>query len=184
MPVKLLALAASTRPDSLNKQLLTVTAAAAKNAGAQVSVLDFAEYDAPNVHAYAGPLPANMQAFADALLAHDGLLLATPEYNWSIPGALKNLIDWVSIDKRAPFKNRTGLLLSATPSTRGGVSALQHTRVPLEVLGMWVYPQVIGIGQAGPKLGGETLTSEKEQNHLATCVTDFVRATNAFTSHA
>lgn len=181
---KLLALAASVRPDSLNKQLLRVAVAAAQNAGAEVTTLDFAAHDAPNVHDYAGPLPANMQAFADALLAHDGLLLATPEYNWSIPGALKNLIDWVSIDKRAPFKNRTGLLLSATPSTRGGVSALLHTRVPLEVLGMWVYPQVIGIGQAAPKLGGDVLNIEKEQKHLATCVTDFVRVTKLLMSHA
>ncbi|MFM9889736.1 MAG: NADPH-dependent FMN reductase [Rickettsiales bacterium] len=181
---KLLAIAASIRPESLNKQLLTVAVAAAKQAGAEVTTLDFADHDAPNVHVYSGPLPANMQAIADALLQHDGLILATPEYNWSIPGALKNLIDWMSIDTRAPLKNRTALLLSATPSTRGGVSALLHTRVPLEVLGMWVYPQVIGIGQAGSKLGSDTLKNEKEQKHLATCVTDFVRVTNTLSNHA
>lgn len=174
---KLLALAASYRSDSLNRTLLSLAVPIAEAAGASVTTLDYEACEAPVYRGEHTKIPPGAKLLADALLAHDGLILASPEYNWSMPGSLKNLIDWLSIDKRAPLKGRTSLLMCASPSTRGGISGLQHLRVPLELLGMWVYPQMIGIGSAR----GEFLLREKEKNHLDICMHDFVRATGALT---
>lgn len=176
---KLLALAASYRSDSLNKQLLDLAVAQAESAGAKVTRIDYEACEAPLYRDDDAPLPPGALHFAEHLLKQDGLLLASPEYNWSVPGSLKNLIDWVSRDKRAPFAGRTALIMSATPSTRGGISGLQHLRVPLEVLGMWVYPQMIGFGSVTRKLADGELGSAKERGHLAKQVADFVRATGA-----
>src|SRR5262245_8119107 len=123
---KLLALAASYRNDSLNRQLLDLAIPQAEAAGAKITRIDYEACDAPLYRDDDAPLPPGAQYFADQLLQHDGLLLASPEYNWSVPGSLKNLIDWVSRDRRAPFTGRTGLVMSATPSKRSGISGLQH----------------------------------------------------------
>jgi NAD(P)H-dependent FMN reductase len=176
---KLLALAASFRPDSLNGQLIDLSTPIAEKAGAQVTRITYEQCEAPLYRDIDQPLPEGAQFLADRLLAHDGLLLASPEYNWSLPGSLKNLIDWLSTDKRKPLAGRTALIMCASPSTRGGISGLQHLRVPLEVLGMWVYPQMIGIGSAHRKLDDGTLMSGKEQAHFTSCIRDFVRATGA-----
>ena len=186
MTVKLLALAASTRPESLNKRLLAVAVAQAQAAGANVTVLDYAACEAPFYTGHGDTrLPHGVEVLSHALRAHDGLLLASPEYNWSIPGGLKNLIDWLSLDHTTPLRGRTALLMCASPSARGGISGLQHLRVPLEVLGMWVYPQLIGIGDAANQLNPTALAREKDHLHLATSMQDFIRATSALrVSHA
>lgn len=183
---KLLALAASYRDDSLNRQLLELAVEQAKAAGAEVTLLDYATLDAP---IYKGEtnidkLPAGAELLSEALRAHDGIILAAPEYNWSIPGGLKNLIDWLSVDPRAPLTDRTGLLLCATPSTRGGVTGLQHLRTCLEVLRLWVYPQLIAVGRATAQLRHGHFANEADQQHLVNCVADFVRATAALRVHA
>ena len=180
MTVKLLALAASTRAGSLNKHLLTIAVALAEQAGAKVTVLDYAECDAPLYRDEVGAaLPKGAQVLGDALRAHDGLLLASPEYNWSIPGELKNLIDWLSTSKTSPFRDRAALLMCASPSVRGGISGLQQLSVPLEHLGMWVYPQLIGIGDAKTQLSADCIARDADQNHLALNVKKFVRAVRA-----
>lgn len=180
MTVKLLSIAASTRTGSHNARLVTLAARAAEGAGATVTTLDYAGCDAPIYHGdHKGPLPKGAVILSEAIAAHDGLLLASPEYNWSIPGGLKNLIDWLSVDRSAPLKGRTALLMCASPSTRGGISGLQHLQVPLEVLGMWVYPQLIGIGDAANQITDSGIAKAKDQNHLVECVNDFVRATKA-----
>ena len=184
---RLLALSASYRgDDSLNRQLLALAIGLAQQAGAQVTLLDYEKIEAP---IYRGEhvvdaLPGAVDALSDALRTHDGLLLASPEYNWSIPGGLKNIIDWLSVDPRAPLNGKTGLLMCASPSLRGGISGLQHVRVPLELLGMWVYPQMIGIGRAQEQMGESGLAREADQQHLRYCVTDFIRATKALVQHA
>ena len=180
MSVSLLAMAASTRTSSYNKHLLELAATHATDAGATVTFLDYAECEAPLYHGnHTGPLPAGAAKLSAALAASDGWLLASPEYNWSIPGGLKNLIDWLSVDQSAPLKSRTGLLMCATPSVRGGISGLQHLQVPLEVLGMWIYPQLIGIGDAHNQLSETGLSKEKDRQHLTLCVQDFIRTTRA-----
>lgn len=188
MSVKLLALAASIRADSHNKRLLNIAIAHAKAAGADVTLLDYAECDAPiyhgddtPVHPTHNPLPAGVQKLSDALHAHDGILLASPEYNWSIPGALKNLIDWLSIDPTAPLKSRSALLMCASPSIRGGILGLSQLNMPLSHLGVHVYPHLVAIGDAAGSISETALTNPKDAEFLKTCVTDFVRVANTST---
>lgn len=184
MSTKLLALAASTRHDSLNKRLLRIAVQMAEAAGAKVSVLDYATCNAPLYEGEpSGALPAGAQVLSDALRAHDGLLLAMPEYNWSIPAPLKNLIDWLSIDDSQPLKDRTALLMCASPSIRGGISGLQQLNVPLAHLGMLVYPQLIGIGDADSQIGEQSINRERDHVYLSDCVRDFVRVTTALKGH-
>lgn len=175
MSIKLLAMAASYRSDSLNRSLLEHAVAHATTHAANVTVLDYETCEAPLYRGEHTELPAGAKRFADALLTHDGLLLASPEYNWSVPGSLKNLIDWISVDERAPMKQRTALLMCATPSARSGMSGLQHLRVPLEGMGMWVYPLMVGIGG----VRNDVLVREKDAQRLTSCVADFIRATEA-----
>lgn len=175
MTLNLLALAASTRTESLNKRLVGIAASMAEEAGAGVTTLDYATCDAPLYNGEGNVLPKGARTLADAIRAMDGLLLATPEYNWSMPGSLKNLIDWLSMDASAPLRNFPILLMCASPSVRGGISGLQQLVVPLAHLGAVVYPHVIGIGEANRQLGERTLANERDHAYLSNCVYDFVR---------
>lgn len=179
MTVKLLAMAASTRPESLNKRLLSVAVADAQKAKAEVIILDYADCEAPLYQGEEGqPLPPGVQHLADALHAHDGLLLASPEYNWSMPGSLKNLIDWLSLDATRPLKGKHALLMCASPSIRGGILGLNQLSVPLSHLGVHVYPHVVAISDAREQLSGDDITNPKDRQFLQQCVTDFVQLTN------
>ena len=179
MSKHLLALAASTRPDSLNKRLLAHAIPLAEQAGAHVTVFDYATCDAPLYQGELGiELPGGVKKLADALRASDGLLLASPEYNWSIPGALKNLIDWLSIDPFPSLKGRSALLMCASPSVRGGILGLNQLSLPLSHLGMYVYPHLIAIGDAEAQLTETGIANPKDADFFKQCVTDFVRVTN------
>ncbi len=178
MTVKLLALAASTRAGSVNKKLLAIAIKQAEQAGAEVTVMDYALCDAPLYRNEDGQaFPEGAKRLSDALHAHAGIILASPEYNWSISGALKNLIDWLSVDKTAPLRGKNALLLCASPSVRGGILGLNQLSVPLAHLGMYVYPHLIAIGEAETQLSTGEIANEKDKKFLTQCVTDFVRVT-------
>jgi len=76
-------------------------------------------------------IPAAVNALADAIRAADGVLIVSPEYNWSIPGGLKNVIDWLSRFKESPFKDKPVALQSAAPGLLGGSRAQYHLRQAL-----------------------------------------------------
>ena len=92
--------------------------------------------------------PAGAEQFRDRVLASDAFVIASPEYNFSMPGSLKNSIDWVSRFSPQPFNERHGLLMSASPSMAGGNRGLWALRVPLEHLGARVYPDMFSLAQA------------------------------------
>src|SRR4051812_25549193 len=75
--------------------------------------------------------PASVTAFADAIRAADGVIIVSPEYNWSIPGGLKNAIDWVSRMKDQPFKDKPVALQSAAGGILGGSRMQYHLRQSL-----------------------------------------------------
>jgi chromate reductase, NAD(P)H dehydrogenase (quinone) len=76
----------------------------------------------------ASGFPAEANAWADAIRSADALIIVTPEYNWSIPGGLKNAIDWVSRMKEQPFKDKPVALQSAAGGILGGSRAQYHLR--------------------------------------------------------
>jgi chromate reductase, NAD(P)H dehydrogenase (quinone) len=89
-------------------------------------------------------------------------VIAAPEYNFSMPGVLKNAIDWVSRFSPQPFNERHGLLMSASPSMAGGNRGLWALRVPLEHLGARVYPDMFSLAQAHMAFDSEGRIANQE----------------------
>jgi chromate reductase len=79
----------------------------------------------------AAGFPADVVALADAIRSADGLIIVSPEYNWSIPGGLKNAIDWLSRLKEQPFKDKPVALQSASTGPLGGGRMQYHLRMAM-----------------------------------------------------
>ena len=155
-PPKILAFAGSTRTDSFNKKLVRHAAAAAKAAGAEVTLVDLRDFPMPlydgDLEASEG-LPENAQKFKALMAAHQGLLIAAPEYNSSITGVLQNTIDWASRQSPgekplASFTGKVAALLSASPGALGGLRGLVHVRAMLGNIGVLVIPEQIAVPKA------------------------------------
>src|SRR5262249_24027496 len=74
--------------------------------------------------------PAVVNTWADAIRGADGLIIVSAEYNWSIPGGLKNAVDWVSRMKEQPFKDKPVALQSGAGGTLGGSRTQNPPRPP------------------------------------------------------
>jgi NAD(P)H-dependent FMN reductase len=181
--VRFLVLGASLAAQSLNNRLSMLAGDVVARTGGTVERTTIAEFDCPfydqDVEAETGQ-PVGARRFCEALKRADGLVIASPEYNASMPGAIKNLIDWVSRFRPQPFNGRQALLLSASPSMVGGNRGLWALRVPLEHLGMRVYPDMFSLAQAHEafdadgKLRNETLAKRFEAT--IDCFVDLVEA--------
>jgi len=149
--MRLLAFAASLRRGSWNRKLIQCAAGIARAHGAEVDLAEFAEFDVPlysaDVQQQDG-IPAGAQEFARRIQATEGLLIASPEYNFSLPGTLKNLIDWVSRIRPVPLRGKHGLLLAASTSAVGGIRGLWQLRIPLEGLGVILSPDMFALANA------------------------------------
>jgi chromate reductase, NAD(P)H dehydrogenase (quinone) len=149
--LKVLVFAASLRTSSLNRKLATLAARAATASGATVDLASMADFDVPSydgdVETESG-IPAGARALEQRLRGNDAFIIASPEYNGSMPGMLKNLIDWTSRFRPQPFDGRHGLLVSASPSMAGGNRGLWALRVPFEHLGARIYPDMFSLAKA------------------------------------
>ena len=89
--------------------------------------------------------PADVDALADAIRAADGLIVVSPEYNWSIPGGWKNAIDWLSRYENQPFEGKPVAIQSAARGLLGGSRMQYHLRQSLSALDVFLYgrPEVI-----------------------------------------
>lgn len=150
-PVKFLVFSASLRQDSLNTRLARLAGRVIERHGGTVDLAAMSDFDGPSYdqdEQGAGRFPAGAAELRRRLEANDAFVIAAPEYNFSMPGVLKNAIDWVSRYRPQPFNGRHGLLLSASPSMVGGNRGLWALRVPLEHLGARVYPDMFSLAQA------------------------------------
>jgi NAD(P)H-dependent FMN reductase len=150
-PVRFLVFSASLRAESLNARLARLAASTLERHGGIVDLASMTEFDAPSYDEddqRATGFPSESEEFCRRLEASDAFVIASPEYNASMPGVLKNAIDWVSRFKPQPFNARHGLLLSASPSMVGGNRGLWALRVPLEHLGARVFPDMFSLAQA------------------------------------
>jgi chromate reductase, NAD(P)H dehydrogenase (quinone) len=149
--VRFLVLSASLRAASLNTRLAELAARTIEGYGGIVDRARMAEFDCPS---YNGDdeerlgRPAAAEEMNRRLAACDAFVIASPEYNASLPGVLKNAVDWVSRCDPQPFNERHGLLLSASPSMSGGNRGLWTLRVPFEHLGARMYPDMFSLAQA------------------------------------
>jgi NAD(P)H-dependent FMN reductase len=156
MGPRILAFAGSTRTASLNKRLLAFAAGEARAAGAEVTVVDLRDLALPlydgDLEAASG-LPAAAREFKRLLAGHAGWLIASPEYNSSISGVLKNAIDWASRSEPgeralAAFTGRVAGLVSASPGWRGGLRGLVTVRSILSSVGVLVVPGDVAVPRA------------------------------------
>jgi NAD(P)H-dependent FMN reductase len=149
--VRLLVFGASLREGSMNDRLASLAAEIAREKGATVDRATMSDFECPaydmDVELAKG-LPGGAQSLHDKLGAVDGFIIASPEYNASMPGVLKNTIDWVSRFRPQPFNGKQGLLIAASPSMTGGKVGLWALRQPLEHLGARVYPDMFALAQA------------------------------------
>jgi chromate reductase len=97
---------------------------------------DFPLYNADIQNSTGFPAPVN--ALADAIRAADGVIFCTPEYNFTIPGGLKNAIDWVSRLPNQPFAGKPVALQSASPGPVGGARVQYDMRKAMAFLDAFV----------------------------------------------
>jgi chromate reductase len=157
-PVRFLVFAATLRHESLNGRLATLAAECIRANGGEADLRTMAAFDAPSYDAdvqAADGFPPGAEELRDCLTTSDAFVIASPEYNFSMPGVLKNAIDWVSRFQPQPFNERHGLLMSASPSMAGGNRGLWTLRVPLEHLGSRVYPDMFSLAQAHRAFDGD-----------------------------
>ncbi len=149
--MKLLAFAASLRRDSYNHKLITLAVAKARQAGVIVDFADFAEFDMPlyneDLRQESG-LPSGALELHRRISEADGIVIASPEYNYSMPGILKNALDWISRARPMATSAKTGLLLSASTSVVGGIRGLWQLRIPLEGMGVTLHPEMYALAKA------------------------------------
>jgi NAD(P)H-dependent FMN reductase len=158
--LKVLVFAASLRADSLNKKLASLAARVAERNGATVDLASMHDFDVPlydgDVESAQG-IPKGAEELRRRLLESDAFIIASPEYNGSMPGTIKNLIDWTSRFKPQPFDGRHALLMSASPSLVGGNRGLWSLRVPLEHLGSRVFPDMFSLSMAHKAFDGDDI---------------------------
>jgi len=150
-PVKLLLFSVSLRKDSLNTQLIKLAAGIAEKHGGKVDYANMRDFDCPSYDGdaeHANEIPQGALEFRKRLLENDAFIISSPEYNSSMPGLIKNSIDWVSRFRPQPFNEKHGLLLSASPSMAGGNKSLWQLRVPFEYLGARIFPDMFSLATA------------------------------------
>ena len=171
----ILAFAGSARRDSWNRKVLEVAVAGAREAGAEVTVVNLGDFPMPiynaDWHAEHGVPPAMLE-LRRLMMAANGLLIASPEYNTSITPLLKNTIDWLSQSvngesDRAAFEGKVGGLMGASNGAFGTIRALPHVSMILSNLGVLMLPVVAVPGVAKAFDAGGALTNERVRTTLS-----------------
>jgi chromate reductase, NAD(P)H dehydrogenase (quinone) len=177
MSINVLTICGSLRKVSFNRALLNALpglAPAGMTFTEAPSYRGFPLYD-NDLQDSAG-IPADVVALGDAIRAADGVVIACPEYNWSIPGPLKNAIDWLSRLPEQPFKDKPMLLQSVTPGPLGGSRMQYHLRMALMSLKAFVFgtPEIfVGLGKTKFDEKTMALTDEATRKIVAVQLADF-----------
>ncbi len=177
------------REHSLNKRVLKTAIGGAERAGAEVTYVDLRDYPMPiynsDDHEQNG-FDENALRFQGLLTRHDGPLIASPEYNGSLPAAPKNAIDWASrpsdrYERAKVFRGKVAAMMAAAPGSFGGVRSLSHLRGVLTSVGVHVMPQEVAVPLAGGKFDGEVMTDERARvvlESLSASLVEMLRKTH------
>ena len=152
--MKILAISGSLRQGSHNTDLLRGAAASAPD-GVDVELYhglkEIPPYDADDD--LPGDQPLAVQHFKEALDSADAILISTPEYNSSIPGVLKNALDWASRPLvESPARNKPVAVLSSSTGMFGGVWAAAETRKVMGALGARTLEDTVAVPKADHRL--------------------------------
>ena len=157
---KLLVFAGSTRQHSYNRRLAQVAAGMAREAGADVTLLELSDFDIPlyNADLEARGTPTDVLRLKQVLSDHPAWIICSPEYNGSYTALLKNTIDWASSpvkgdpvwqDGTHSFRGKVVGMLSASPGALGGLRSQSHLAPLLINLECWLAPKAFALGSAG-----------------------------------
>lgn len=155
-PPRVLLFSGSTREASLNKKLIAEAARIAKSEGANVQVIDLGKDPIPH---YDGDtesqkgMPASAQALREEMLKSQVIIISTPNYNGSISGILKDALDWASRTtdgrpSREAFEGKAFVILSASPSKKGGKPAAEHLKTIVQKVSKTVCSETFSLGNA------------------------------------
>ncbi len=176
MTVRILVFAGSARTGSHNKKLANAAATAVRSAGAEATLIDLADYPMPlydgDLEAREGVPPA-ARKLKDLFIAHQGLLIASPENNASVSALLKNTLDWISRQDGSesglvPYQGKVAALAGASPGALGGLRGLTHLRAILQTLNVLVLSEQFALGRAHEAFNADgSLKDGKQQAALA-----------------
>jgi chromate reductase len=168
---KTLVFAGSTRDASFNRRLAAAAARRLEAVGGASTLLELSDYPLPmyngDLEARDG-LPGPALELREIFMAHQGLLIAAPEYNSSIPPLLKNVIDWISRAPEgepglAPYQGKCAALVSASPGGFGGMRGLAALRSILGSIGVMVLPNQFALARAHAAFEADGSLAEKNQ---------------------
>ena len=173
---KILAFAGSLREHSYSKRVVKTAMKGASEAGAEVTFVDLRDYPMPlyneDDHKQNG-FDQNALKFQKLLGESDGFLICSPEYNGSLPGALKNAIDWASRQSDAykmveVFKGKCAAIMTESPGAFGGLRCLGHLRGVLTIMFVNVVPTEIAVSKVNAMFDGdgEEMIDEKMRKIL------------------
>ncbi len=168
---KILAFAGSLRKDSYNKRVVKVAIEGAEKGGAEVTYIKLEDYPLPVYNAdehKENGFPENAMKLQKLFGEHDGFLIASPEYNASVPGGLKNVIDWVSrksdeYEMIEVFKGKAAAIMTASPGSFGGIRCLGHLRGVLSIMLTSVLPTEIAVGGVHKMFEGDSEEMQDEK---------------------
>ena len=156
---KLLIFAGSTRQASFNRKLAHAAANQARTAGAEITLIELADFDIPiyNADLEAKGTPPDVMKLKQIMFDHPAWIICSPEYNGSYTALLKNTIDWTSSPVKADpvwqngtrsFAGKVVGVLSASPGALGGLRSQSHLVPLLLNLQCWVAPKAFALGHA------------------------------------
>lgn len=128
MTTQILGLCGSLRSGSFNRQLLATACDIAKQQDANIEVGDFRDFPLYDADIQQQGFPAAVTRLADQVQKADAILFVSPEYNYSIPGALKNAIDWLSRMTPQPFAGKPVAIMGTSPGMIGTARMQYHLR--------------------------------------------------------
>jgi chromate reductase len=143
---QVLAICGSLRKGSFNRMLMNASIGLAPAGMTIKEAPSFSKFPIYNFDdQQATGFPKDVDALNSAVAAADGVLIVSSEYNWSIPGGLKNAIDWLSRYKEVTFKDKPTCIQSAAPGLLGGSRMQYHLRMAMQAIDAQLFgkPEVI-----------------------------------------
>lgn len=149
--MKVLVMAASLRKESINKKLAALVAKKLEALQVTAQLVQFNDFEMPlyNFDVQQAGFPEGAEHLKAAILGADAIVFVVPEYNYSIPGAFKNALDWLSRYRPGPLQHKPVMLMAASPGMVGGNRGLWQTRIPIEAALAYVHPDMFGLANAG-----------------------------------
>jgi len=169
---RILAFGGSLRRYSVNQKLAAIAAEGAREAGAEVTLISLRDFPMPlfdqDLEGEIGK-PEEAKRLKDLFLGHQGLIIASPEYNSAYSAALKNAIDWVSpgdSSDEAPISalaGKSAVIMATSPGGLGGLRGLVPLRMLLGNLGITMLPDQIAIPSAFNAFGPDGHLTDLKQ---------------------